>query len=253
MQPAAASGFGSSLSRRRLFVLAGGAAAALALRGRTHAAQTLVDPYTGVLPLTFPLAIGTYQLPLADNWHEAREGKRYAWGHRADGLRSHDGVDIYPADSTALPAVYAPFAGVVSAVCVMSANSAGAPQSYRVSATAPPLWDYSTSIDTADGLPLYGNFVWITSVDPASAGYSALYAHLANEPILAALQPDQWVDATTPVGVMSDTGNAAGTPQLHVELHYPAGSSILCRDCTPSARVTSFDPFASLRRATARG
>ena len=252
MHPTVSAKAAPALDRRRFLVLAGGAAAALALRGKAHAAQTLIDPYAGVLPLTFPLAFGTYRMPLADNWHEAREGKRYAWGHRADGLRSHDGVDIYPADAAALPAVYAPFAGVVSAVGLRAANTADASVSYRASTVAPPPWDYSTSVDTVDGLPLYGNFVWITSTAPGSAGYSVLYAHLENEATLAALQPDQWVDATTAVGVMSDTGNAAGTPQLHVELHYPVGASILCRDCAPAARVTSCDPFASLRRATAR-
>jgi hypothetical protein len=51
---------------------------------------------------------------------------------------------------------------------------------------------------------------------------------------------------------MGDTGNAAGTPQLHSEIHYPAGSSFTCSHCTPSKVLTSIDPEASLVRATRR-
>jgi murein DD-endopeptidase MepM/ murein hydrolase activator NlpD len=241
------------IDRRRFLLLGGGVAAALALHSTAHASAALVDPLSGAIPLAFPLTVGAFQTPIADNWHEAREGMRYPWGHHAGSLRAHDGVDIYPVDGTPLPLVYAPFDGVVSATCLRASNDASASINYRVSSASPPPWDYSAATDTADGLPLYGNFVWITSSEAQSAGYAVLYAHLQNEPLLAALRPGQRVDAQTAIGVMGDTGNAAGTPQLHVELHYPAGASALCRDCTPRHAVTSFDPFASLRTAIARG
>lgn len=251
-RPSPRDGFGP-IDRRRFLLLAGGTAAALALTGVAHASSGLVDPLSGAIPLAFPLAMGAYQAPLADNWHEAREGMRYPWGHHSAGLRAHDGVDIYPPADTPLPPVYAPFAGVVSAVCLRASNDAGAEISYRVSGATPPPWDYSWATDTADGLPLYGNFIWITSTAPESDGYAVLYAHLQSEPLLAALRPDQRLTAAMQIGLMGDSGNAAGTPQLHVELHYPAGASALCRDCAPRHNVTSFDPFASLRTAIARG
>jgi hypothetical protein len=54
------------------------------------------------------------------------------------------------------------------------------------------------------------------------------------------------------LGEMGDPGNAAGTPQLHAEIHYPQGSGFTCSHCTPNKKVTSIDPEASLIRATRR-
>jgi hypothetical protein len=51
---------------------------------------------------------------------------------------------------------------------------------------------------------------------------------------------------------MGDTGNAAGTPQLHAEIHYPAGSNFTCTHCTPNKVVTSIDPEPSLMGAAKR-
>jgi len=56
----------------------------------------------------------------------------------------------------------------------------------------------------------------------------------------------------TPPGVMGDTGNAAGSPQLHVEMHYPIGSSFVCAKCSPERQRTAIVPYASLLRAASR-
>lgn len=58
--------------------------------------------------------------------------------------------------------------------------------------------------------------------------------------------------ASPPLGVIGDTGNAAGYPQLHVEIHYPTGSSFVCAECAPEKQLTAIDPYASLLRATPR-
>jgi murein DD-endopeptidase MepM/ murein hydrolase activator NlpD len=112
---------------------------------------------------------------------------------------------------------------------------------YRESNSTPPPWDYSRTIDNVINLPLYGSF-----------GYFVFLCHLENETTLQGLAPDQPVTTSTPVGVMGDTGNAAGTPQLHAEIHYPAGSSFTCNHCAPNKMVTTIDPEASLVRATRR-
>lgn len=52
---------------------------------------------------------------------------------------------------------------------------------------------------------------------------------------------------------MGDTGNAAGTPQLHVEVHYPKGKTFTCTHCAPrKSGLTSLDPFNSLAGASPR-
>ena len=51
---------------------------------------------------------------------------------------------------------------------------------------------------------------------------------------------------------MGDTGNAVGSPQLHAEIHYPAGSNFTCSHCTPSRVLTAIDPEASLVGAIRR-
>ena len=244
---------------RRTFLRAGGATiATLALwptlaSAEVLAAPTLVDPYSGSIPLVFPLKWKTYQSPVRNNWHASREGQLYQWNHQ-DGatLRAHDGVDVYPRSTGALPTVYAPLSARVAAVCVRSDNTVGATVNYQVSSNTPPPWDYSAAIDDVANLPLYGNFVWLYSTDSSSTGYFVFFCHLQNEPTLRALVPDQAVTSTTPLAVMGDTGNAQGSPQLHVEVHYPSGNSFTCTHCTPNKTVTSIDPFNSLANATRR-
>lgn len=215
--------------------------------------RTLVDPYTGSIPLTLPLAERTYIDPVRDNWHGDRQGDVYPWTHRlSPTTRAHDGVDIYPAPDGPLPPVFAPFDGIVVAVCIRPANRLDAPVLYAVSGAAPPPWDYSRAIDPVAELPLYGNFVWLRSTAPDSAGYLVLFAHLQDEPVLRSLRPDQAVTVDTPLGIMGDTGNAEGTPQLHVELHYPDEFGYRCRRCNPPTLLTSFNAFASLTAASRR-
>jgi murein DD-endopeptidase MepM/ murein hydrolase activator NlpD len=247
---------GSGIGRRR-FLQMGAAAAAgallLPILPESARAAALVDPYGGSIPLVFPLAYGTYKSPVQDNWHANREGKTYAWNHQnGPSQRAHDGVDIYPSRRNKLPRVYSPLAGRVAAVCTRSSNTIGAAVNYRVSGTTPPPWDFSRAIDDVINLPLYGNFVWLYSTDPGSAGYFVFFCHLKNEATLQSLAPDQPVTTNTPVGAVGDTGNAAGTPQLHAEIHYPAGSGFTCSRCAPTKTVTSIDPEASLVRATRR-
>jgi hypothetical protein len=189
------------------------------------AADTLVDPYGGSIQLVFPLAKGTYKIPVQDNWHANREGQTYAWNHRnGPSQRAHDGVDIFPSRGRKLPRVYAPLSGEVAAVCTRSSNTVGSAVTYRVSGTNPPPWDYSRAIDDVINRPLYGNFVWLySSPDAGSPGYFVLFCHLKNEKTLQALFPGKPVTTSTPLGVMGDTGNAVSMPQLHTEIHYPAG------------------------------
>jgi murein DD-endopeptidase MepM/ murein hydrolase activator NlpD len=247
---------GSRIGRRRFLQMGVGAAAgALLLPVLPEAARAgvLVDPYNGSIPLVFPLAYGTYKTPVQDNWHANREGRTYTWNHQnGTSQRAHDGVDIYPSRRRKLPRVYAPLAGRVAAVCTRSSNTVGATVNYRVSSTTPPPWNYSRAIDDVINLPLYGNFVWLYSTVSGSAGYFVFFCHLKNEATLQGLVPDQQVTTSTPVGVMGDTGNAAGTPQLHAEIHYPAGSTFTCSHCTPNKTLTSINPVASLKSATRR-
>jgi murein DD-endopeptidase MepM/ murein hydrolase activator NlpD len=243
------------ISRRRFLQMGAGAAAGtllLPVLPESARAAALVDPYSGSIPLVFPLVYGTYEAPVQDNWHANREGQIYDWNHRNGfSQRAHDGVDIYPARRRKLPKVYAPLSGTVAAVCTRSSNTVNATVTYKVGSTPPP-WDYSQAIDSVINLPLYGNFVWLYSTDANSLGYFVFFCHLKNETTIQALAPDQPVTVSTPLGVMGDTGNAAGTPQLHAEIHYPAGSSFTCSHCPPNSVRTSIDPEASLVRATRR-
>jgi hypothetical protein len=242
-----------AVTRRHLLLLGGAAAGALMLPETVSAATGLVDPYIGAIPFVFPLADGAYTTPLQNNWHGLREGQVYAWNHRGStALRAHDGVDAYPADTENLPTVYAPLQGIVAAVCSRSDNTLDAKVSYRASAVAPPPWDYHTAIDDVAQLPLYGNFVWLRSSDPASAGYYVFFCHLQNEAMLQALAPDQAVSVNTALGRMGDTGNATGSPQLHVEIHYPSGNTFACGECAPEKKLTAINPYASLLQAMAR-
>lgn len=241
------------LSRRRLLALSGAAVGALALPTVAQADAALVDPYIGAIPFVFPLADGAYDLPLQNNWHGLREGRLYPWNHRGStALRAHDGVDVYPSSTDSLPQVYAPLQGIVAAVCTRSDNTLQATVTYRASSKTPPPWDYHDAADNVAKLPLYGNFVWLLSTDPASAGYYVFFCHLQNDATLRSLAPDQAVSVQTPLAVMGDTGNAAGYPQLHVEVHYPRGQTYTCGECSPQKTLTAINPYASLLLATKR-
>ncbi len=252
-------------TRRTLLRAGAGIAGATLISGQVLAAPNaataprpgtttgLIDPYTGAIPLVFPFAQGTYQTPVSDTWHAAREGKTYTWNHRdSPKHRAHDGVDVYPLSGPPFPTTYAAVPGTIAAVCLRSDNTTTGTVTYKVSGTTPPPWNYSTAIDNVANLPLYGNFVWIRSSDPRSVGYFLFYCHLQNEAIVQTLVPDQAVTTSTPVGIMGDTGNAAGTPQLHAEIHYPIHATYTCTRCTRPKTVTAIDPYASLAHATLR-
>lgn len=243
----------TTITRRGLLRLGAAAAGAVVLPGGGVAwADALADPYSGAIPLVFPLIEGAYRSPVSNNWHTSREGRIYPWNHADDAThRAHDGVDIYPT-AEAVPQVYAPLTGTVAAICLRSANTPSAAVAYQVSTTTPPPWDYSQAIDETADLPLYGNFIWLCSTDPGSRGYFVFFCHLQNETTIQALAPDQPVTVRTQLGLIGDTGNAAGTPQLHTEIHYPGGSSYTCNRCTPARTLTSIDPQASLLQATRR-
>lgn len=231
----------SRISRREFVMVTGASAAGLALGlsplAGAKAAASLVNPYTGVIPLVFPLRVGTYENALVDNWHAFREGKPYSWSHRgAKNRRAHDGIDVFPLPGQA-PTVFAPFSATVAAV--------GVDGVLRRSSVSPPPWSYSAS-------DIYGNFVWLRSTEAASAGYFFFACHLQSETTLRALKPDQIVNSASPLGVLGDTGNASGSPQLHVELHYPAGSRFACKSCRPRQSLTAINPFESLARAQSR-
>jgi murein DD-endopeptidase MepM/ murein hydrolase activator NlpD len=246
------------ISRRRFLQMGAGAAAGtllLPVLPEAARAAELVDPYSGAIPLVFPLFEGTYRAPVQDNWHANREGQIYTWNHRnTSSQRAHDGVDIFPRRGK-LPKVYAPFSGTVAAVCTRSSNTVGATVTYKASDTTPPLFEkYSRAIDNVINRPLYGNFVLLCSKDADSAGYFVFFCHLKNETTIQSLFPDKEVTVSTPVGVMGDTGNAVGAPQLHAEIHYPTGSSFTCSHCTPSKELlTAIDPQPSLVQAKVRG
>jgi hypothetical protein len=250
--------FSRPVSRRTLLRATGASAAAIALWPSLAQAQVVVvpsviSPYSGSIPLVFPLKRNTYKTPVNNNWHATREGQIYQWNHQdASTTRAHDGVDVYPRSTGALPTVYAPLTAKVAAVCLRSNNTLSGTITYKASSTTPPPWNYSQAIDNVANLPLYGNFIWLYSTDSRSTGYFVFFCHLQNEAILRALAPDQAITTSTALGVMGDTGNAQGAPQLHAEIHYPAGNSFTCTHCTPNKTVTSIDPYNSLVNATKR-
>ncbi|MCA1672911.1 MAG: M23 family metallopeptidase, partial [Actinobacteria bacterium] len=240
------------ITRRGLLGLGAAAAAAVALPVTGAATVSLIDPYSGAIPLVCPLAEGTYSTTVASSWHAGREGRAYPWSHvNGAALRAHDGVDTYPAPGV-LPAVYAPLTGIVAAICLRTANTPDAPVAYAVSDTTPPPWDLSQAVDDIANLPLYGNFIWLYSTDGSSNGYFVFFCHLQNEPVIHSLVPDQPVGVQSQLGVVGDSGNAAGAPQLHTEIHYPPGFSYPCRHCAPGRALTSLNPEASLLRAARR-
>ena len=237
---------GLTLSRRRLLQFGGAVAAAgllpeiAAAAPATAAATQLINPYTGSIPLVFPVPEGTYRAPVGDNWHVGREGAPLTWSHRNGTRRRHDGVDIFPLNTGSLPPVYAPFDGTVAAV--FSPTSPNGQPVYRASTSILLPWNYSQA-------GIYGNFVWLRNND----GYFVLYCHLQDEVVIQGLKADEPVTSARQVGVMGETGNAAGEPQLHMEIHYPHGSSFTCSRCTPKKKgMTAINPYASLTRAARR-
>ncbi|HEY8599610.1 MAG TPA: M23 family metallopeptidase, partial [Thermomicrobiales bacterium] len=147
-----------------------------------------------------------------------------------------------------------PLAGRVAAVCVGGV--------YAENAAIKPPWAYPAG-SGADNI--YGNYLWLYSTDSRSRGYFVHYCHLQDDDLLRGMlagvnTAHDGVDTGTPVGTMGETGNAAGQPQLHVELHYPqdpalgyARRNFTCARCAPTkAPMTAFNPFPSLSKATAR-
>lgn len=118
--------------------------------GGSPPTTTTFDPYTGRIPLVFPVADGTYRKPLRDNWHDNRDGDGYDWSHQngvdANGLvqRAHDGVDIFPRFANSLPEVYAPLVARVAAVNIAGAGETGYTQNADI---APPWLGYSKHPD----------------------------------------------------------------------------------------------------------
>ncbi len=127
---------------RRTFLKSGGAlAAAIALTTMLPTPSegvTLVDPYNGVVPMTFPIRRGLYWI--FNNWHVPRIGNVLPYNHQLRSwLRAHDGIDIFATKGTAL---YACAPGIV----------VNYPRPYY----------------------LYGNYVWIQSGE----SYRFFYCHL---------------------------------------------------------------------------
>src|SRR5712692_9133689 len=127
---------------RREFLKAGGAlAASLALSGvmpQPSLAAALVDPYSGVVPITFPIRRGLYWI--YRNWHVPRVGGILPFNHEIrPWMRAHDGIDDYALRVTALDAC-----------------ASGMVVEY-------PRPHYP-----------YGNYVWIQN----DAGYRFFYCHL---------------------------------------------------------------------------
>lgn len=216
-----------------------------------------VDPYSGVVPLAFPIRSGQFGA-ISNNWHASRIGKLMPANHRnGKNRRAHDGMDVFPKSTASLPLVYAPFAGQVLAVCVFE----GMTSTYEVSTLATPRQDYSKVVDGRT--PRHGNHVWIRSTEAASEGYQIEYSHLQDETtiraLLAALRAANdlgeylTVGVTTPIGVLGDTGNAAGSPQLHVEIHLPGTDTFTCTRCRPTKPLmTAINPYQSLITAASK-
>lgn len=131
----------SSLTRRAFLKSGAAAAAALALAAACPApseAAALVDPYSGVVPMTFPIRRGLYWI--FSNWHVSRVGAILPYNHQLRPyLRAHDGIDIFAPRGTTLYA------------CVPG-----------------------TVVSYARPFGVYGNTVWIRN----AAGYLFFYCHL---------------------------------------------------------------------------
>lgn len=250
-----------SLSRRKFLKLSAAASGGLwlGLPKLAGATTPLIDPYSGSIPLLFPLPANTYK-PLSDNWHDKREGTAQYWSHQNSSTqRAHDGVDIFPVGNKR-PTVYSPVKGIICAVFTQPTNTISAGSYHSASGLYAPPWDYSGATDDVAKLPLYGNFVWIFSTETSSYGYYLLMCHLKYETTyLTKLQVGTSVTNTTPLGVLGDTGNAQGSPQLHLEIHYPrdgatlAVTSYTCTHCSPNKTVVSaLNPATSLSKALVR-
>jgi hypothetical protein len=249
------------LSRRQFLRLSAVASGSLlvGLPQLAGATSNLIDPYTGFIPLLFPLPANTFK-PLSANWHDNREGTAQYWSHQNSSTqRAHDGVDLFPL-GTKRPTVYSPVNGIISAVFTQPTNTIGAGSYHSTMGIYAPPWDYSGATDDVAKLPLYGNFVWIFSTESASYGYYILMCHLKYETTyLTKLVPGTAITNNTAVGVLGDTGNAQGSPQLHLEIHYPRDSATqnvnayTCTDCAPNKSVvTAINPATSLSKALSR-
>ncbi len=129
------------LTRRALLKAGAAGAAALVLTAALPApsqARALVDPYTGVVPMTFPMRRGVYWI--FHNWHVPRVGSILHFNHQLSSwLRAHDGVDIFAPHGTPL---YACTTGTI--------------------------------VEYPRPRSVYGNYIWIQS----NNGYRFFYCHL---------------------------------------------------------------------------
>lgn len=131
----------SRLTRRAFLKASGVLAASVALGAlmpNASDAASLVDPYGGVVPMTFPIQRGLYWI--FNSWHAPRVGSILSFNHQMRSwLRAHDGIDVFALKGTAL---YACASGTIVA--------------------------------SARPRAIYGNYVWIQN----SAGYRFFYCHL---------------------------------------------------------------------------
>jgi murein DD-endopeptidase MepM/ murein hydrolase activator NlpD len=127
---------------RRAFLKAGAAVVAAAALSAALPASSeavgLADPYSGVVPMTFPIRRGLYWN--ARNWHVPRVGSILNFNHENRAwLRAHDGIDIFAPKHTPM---YASVSGKI--------------------------------VEYPRPRYLYGNYVWILGDN----GYRFFYCHL---------------------------------------------------------------------------
>lgn len=153
-----------------------------------------------------------------DNFLDPRAGPPDEYNHARMGTdgtahRLHDGIDIYAAQGEPL---IAPFSGLV-----VDPGARWQP------------WERAR----------YGETVVIESDEPTSAGYLALFAHMAN----VWIEPGTHVTRGQVVGTVGRSGNAETEgvrPQLHFELRAP-----FALDWSPLGEdraVDAFNPYPSL-------
>jgi len=153
-----------------------------------------------------------------DNFLDPREGSPDDYNHArmgADGTahRLHDGIDIYAAQGEPL---IAPFSGLV-----VDPSTRWQP------------WERAR----------YGETVVIESDEPTSAGYLALFVHMAN----VWVEPGTHVGRGQVVGTVGRTGNAddeSVRTHLHFELRAP-----FALDWSPLGEdraIDAFNPYPSL-------
>ena len=184
----------------------------------TNAAE--FDLIGQVIDIGFPLLPET-SYHYRDNFREIRDGAPDDYNHAAlnrDGVlvRHHDGIDIYAHEGEPL---VAPFSG-----SVIDPSTRWQP------------WQPAR----------YGTTVVIISDEPASAGYSALLAHMGRMWV----EPGMHVTRGQVVGTIGRTGNIEGLDirtQLHFELRAPF--LLDWSSLGENRMIDAFDAYPSLLRA----